>query len=372
MAKKGIKIIDAEMHVMEPGDLWELGMGPEFKSRAPRRLSDRPWDIRTLVEGEVLATIKGGTWAAQSDVEANDLARRFEPGTSQNFDPDSQLKAMDREGLDIAVLFPTSGMYAVAVDGMDPRLAAAVSRSYNDWLANFCKASPSRLFGAALISPHDVDLAAIEARRAVQELGMKALFIRPNLHNGRAWHSSYYDPLWATAEELDVPVCFHETTGSRMPAAGAERFSDMGIAHISTHPIEMMMACMDIIMGGVTERFPKLRFAFLEAQCGWLPFWLGRMDEHYEWRKSYGEMAYLKAQPSEYFRRQCYCAMECDEEFASHVVDAFGDDNLVTTSDYPHSDSKYPNAIDTFLDLPLSDESKKKVLWNNPVRLYSL
>ena len=120
------------------------------------------------------------------------------------------------------------------------------------------------------------------------------------------------------------------------------------------------------------ERFPTLQFAFLEGQCGWLPFWLGRMDEHYEWREPYGEMDHLKMEPSEYFRRQGYAAVEADEEFVSHVVDAFGDDNLLTTTDYPHADSKFPHATDTFLGLPMPDSSKKKILWDNPIRLYSL
>ena len=96
------------------------------------------------------------------------------------------------------------------------------------------------------------------------------------------------------------------------------------------------------------------------------------MDEHYEWREPYGEMDHLKMDPGEYFRRQGYAAVEADEEFVSHVVDAFGDDKLVTTTDYPHGDSKYPHATDTFLGLTMPDESRKKILWDNPVRLYSL
>ena len=102
-----------------------------------------------------------------------------------------------------------------------------------------------------------------------------------------------------------------------MKAAGADRFKSLGIAHIATHSMEQMLACMDIIMGGVMERFPRLRFAFLEGQCGWLPFWLGRMDEHYEWREPFGEMTHLTMPPSEYFRRQGFCAVECDEAFVS-------------------------------------------------------
>ena len=373
MAKNGFRMIDAEMHVMEPVDLWERYIDAEFKARAPRRLNERRWDIRTLVEGEVMASMVGGDWPALTDAEEKMLGDRYAEEIARNFDPASQVRAMDREGLDLAILFPTSAMYVTAFTTMDPRFAAAACRAYNDWLHDYIKAAdPKRLFGAAAVSPHDVQSAEMEARRAVIELGMKAIFLRPNIYNERPWHDRYYDPLWSTCQELNVPVGFHETTGSRMRAAGADRFKSLGIAHISTHSMEQMLACMDVIMGGVLERFPRLRFAFLEGQCGWLPFWLQRMDEHYEWRAPYDEMTHLTMPPSEYFRRQGFCAVECDEEFVSHVVQAFGDDNLVTTTDYPHGDSKYPNAMDRFLTLPLSDRSKKKILWDNVRRLYSL
>ena len=85
-----------------------------------------------------------------------------------------------------------------------------------------------------------------------------------------------------------------------------------------------------------------------------------------------GALEHLKIKPSEYFRRQGYCTVECEEDFVSHVIDVLGDDNLVTSTDYPHADAKYPNAIDTFLELPISESSKKKILWDNPAKLYSL
>ena len=374
MAKNGFKIIDAELHVMEPVDLWEKYIDPEFKDRAPRRLNERRWDIRTIVEGDVMASMTDYNWPARSTEEEDSLAERYAEEIAANFDPASQVNAMDREGLDLAVLYPTSGMYITARNGMDPRFAEAACRAYNNWLYDYIQAGdPSRMFGAAALSPHDVETAVLEARRCVKDLGFKAVFLRPNMYNNRSWHDPHYDSLWATVQDLDVPVGFHETTGSRMPAAGADRFpDDLGIAHIATHSVEQMMCCMDIIMGGVMERFPRLQFAFLEGQCGWLPFWLGRMDEHYEWRKPYGEMQQLKMLPSEYFNRQGYAAVECEEEFVSHVVEAVGDERLLTTSDYPHGDAKYPNTTETFLKLPLSDESKRRILWDNPARLYKL
>lgn len=374
MAKDGFTMIDAELHVMEPVDLWERYIDPEFKDRAPRRLSERRWDIRTVVEGEVMASMTEYNYPAINPAEENALAERYADEIAANFDPASQIKAMDNEGLDLAVLYPTSGMYITAKNGMDPRFAEAACRAYNNWLYDYIQeADPHRVFGAAAISPHDVESGVVEARRAVEKLGFKSIFLRPNMYNGRSWHDPYYDPLWATAQDLAVPIGFHETTGSRMPATGADRFpDDLGIAHIATHPIEQMMACMDIIMGGVMERFPRLQFAFLEGQCGWLPFWLGRMDDHYEWRGGCGEMQHLTLKPSEYFQRQGYAAVEVDEGFVSHVVEAVGDDRLVTTSDYPHGDAKYPGGMDQFMKLPLSDSSKKKILWDNPARLYGL
>ncbi len=374
MAKNGIKIIDAELHVMEPVDLWQRYIDPEFKSRAPYRMNEGKWDIRTVVEGEVMASMTDYNWPAMSEAEDSALGERYAEEIAVNFDPASQVRAMDKEGLDLAVLYPTSGMYITAKNGMDPRFAEAACRAYNNWLYDYIQeADPKRMFGAAALSPHDVETAIAEARRAVKDLGFKAVFLRPNMYNNRPWHDSHYDPLWDTVQDLNVPVGFHETTGSRMPATGADRFpDDLGIAHIATHSVEQMMACMDIIMGGVMERFPRLQFGFLEGQCGWLPFWLDRMDDHYEWRHPYGEMQHLKIKPSEYFQRQGYAAVECDEEFVSHVVEAIGDERLVTTSDYPHGDAKYPESMDRFFKLPLSEASKKKILWDNPARLYGL
>ena len=97
MAKHGYRIIDAEMHVMEPVDLWQRYIDPAFQARAPRRLNERRWDIRTVVEGEVMASMPGGDWPALTDAEEKALFERYAEEIARNFDPPSQLKAMDKE-----------------------------------------------------------------------------------------------------------------------------------------------------------------------------------------------------------------------------------------------------------------------------------
>src|SRR5246500_5752409 len=136
----------------------------------------------------------GGDWPALTDAEENALAERYAEEIARNFDPETQVRAMDKEGLDLAILFQTSAMYVTAFTRMDPRFAAAACRAYNDLLHDYIQAAdPKRMFGAAAVSAHDVESAVMETRRAVAELGMKAVFLRPNIYNERPWHDLYYD-----------------------------------------------------------------------------------------------------------------------------------------------------------------------------------
>ena len=104
------------------------------------------------------------------------------------------------------MLFPSRGLFTLGIGDLEPGLATAISRAYNDWLADFCAGGAGRMFGAGMIPPHDIDGAIHEARRVVHELGFKTVFVRPNLVHGRNWHDPYYDPLWAEIEQLGVPL----------------------------------------------------------------------------------------------------------------------------------------------------------------------
>src|SRR5713101_514106 len=212
MAKDGFKVMDTDMHIVEPVDLWEKYIDPAFKDRAPRGLSRHPRDLGVQV-GESVFPLPNRSYSnaiaplmtGQQDIYTDAEARHWDSG--------SQVTAMDNEGIDMAVLFPSRGLFTLGADGMDPALATAISRAYNDWLAEFCAGGSGRMFGAGMIPPHDIEGAISEARRAVNELGFKTVFVRPNPVNGRNWHDAYYDPLWAEIERLGVPLSFHEGGG---------------------------------------------------------------------------------------------------------------------------------------------------------------
>ena len=147
-------------------------------------------------------------------------------------------------------------------------------------------------------------------------------------------HHPDYEKFWTMAEELDISVGFHEGGNSGMMQVGMDRFEERGARHIITHTMEMMLACMAVIWGGVCERHPKVRIAFLESGGGWIAGWLDRMDRHFD-DKGFNDSG-LKTRPSELFKRNCWIAFEPVEHCLKPLVDYVGPNKILWATDYPH------------------------------------
>ena len=373
MAQNGYKVMDSDMHVIEPSDMFERYLDAKFAAWAPQ-ISRAPGKRGGVFrfQGERMPSCDVDYPHRMHGMSSHaDEASR--PMRERGYDGPSQLEAMDMEGIDVAVMYPTVCLYVPnGIDGVDGQLSAAVCRAYNNWLYDLCQTDPARMKVAAMLPQHDPKEAAREARRAVRELGAVGAYMRPNFVNGVTLHSADYAELWATLEELDVPVGFHEGTGSAYRQDGSEFGVNRLMLHACSHPIGMMKATISMICGGVFETFPRLRAAFLEANAGWVPFWLGRMDRDYSLYREW-DAPFLTMPPSAYFKRNCYVGTEADEDELRYTVDAVGDANIVFSSDYPHHDSEFPESVREFLghdDLP--DEAKRKILWDNCAALYAL
>jgi predicted TIM-barrel fold metal-dependent hydrolase len=382
VGKNGLRIADSDLHVMEPADLWQRYIDPAWKHAAPVGLTELRRDMRVKVKSHVMLRIGPVRPMREAPrvIWNTDQERLLERAEARGWDSASQLEAMDAEGLDLAVLFPSRGLFVLGLDspqmmgadGLEGELAAAIARAYNDWLADFCKPAPTRLLGAGMVAPHDVTSAVAEARRCVEQLGFRAVFLAPGCVNRRPWHHPDYDPLWAECERLNVPITFHGGGQTFLkPDFSLEVFDKLMMWHTFGQPLGIMTVAVSLTSGGVLERFPRLRVGLLEGNCGWAPWLFHRLDEHYEWIGRW-EVPELKRKPSEYFRSNCFLAVEADEEPVKHYVDWFGDETLVFSTDYPHADSKYPRAVETFMKLPLSEASQRKILWDNWARLYGV
>jgi len=370
MAQNGFKVMDSDMHVMEPPDLWQRYLDPAFAGRAPIGTTRHLRDLGVQVEGKIMPRPAHVSSAALASVREKIIKEKYSDVSARNYDNVSQLWAMDKEGLDVAILYPSRGLFVLAVDGMDPELAAAIAKAYNDWLYDFCQVAPSRMYGAALVAPHEVSSAVKETRRAVTALGFRGIVMRPNHVNNRRWSDPYYDPLWEECQRLGIPVGFHEAGRVFLPQPALAQFiPTFTMFNTLSFPMANMLACADMIYGGVMERFPRLRVAFLEGNCSWLPWLLWRMGEYME-RIGKAEYPEIKLEPIEYFQRQCYGSIECDETPAKYLAEFGLEGNVVFSTDYPHLDVKYPHSVKTFLTLPLSEQTKRKCLWDNCARLY--
>jgi predicted TIM-barrel fold metal-dependent hydrolase len=378
-------VCDSDMHVLEPADLWQRYIADEFKHAAPVGMTELRRDLRVKVKSQVL--LKAGPVRPLKERGGSGIGWRVEQeaayaeAEAKGWGPEAQLDAMAKEGVDLAVLFPSRGLFALTIDsteqigadGLEPDFAAAIARAYNDWMHDFCAAHPDRLFGAAMVAPHNIPAAVDEVRRTKREYGFKAIFLQPGSVKRRPWHHRDYDPLWAACQEEGVAVCFHGGGRTSLtPDFSLEIFADrLMMWHTFNQPLGIMTVAVSLTAGGVLERFPKLRVGLLEGNCGWAPWLLQRLDEHWEWVGAQ-EAPELRMKPSEYFRRNCYLSVEADEESVKYYVDAYGDENLVFSTDYPHGDSKYPHAVEAFGKLPIPEASQRRILGENWSRLYGV
>ncbi len=357
----GYKIIDADSHIIEPHQLWAKYIAPEFKDFVPTP------DLKIKGE-EVTRKI-----SQQVRKEGNLQMMRSHPNSYFSaYDVKSHLRVITKMGIDLAFIYPTCGLWLFAIDTLPPEVIGAFTHAYNTWLyEEFCSYNPAVLKGVGAINLHAPEQMVSEVNY-IAEFGWKAVFLRPNPIRGRILSDPVYEPFWTACEELNIAVGIHEGTHSSLPTTGMERFNTRFGMHACSHPLENMMALLALIEGGVLERHPQLRVAFLECGCGWVPYWLWRLDQEY--KNLHWEVANnVRMLPSDYFRRQCFVAVEPSELYLAQIIEYIGADNLIFGSDYPHMDHN-PNIVQDLLALEatLSKEIINKIVWDNPQRFYNL
>jgi len=360
-------VVDADGHVLEPL--------AAFDSPEPHRLHvtrDSYGLDHVLVGTQEIVTVPLGKLGTPGSNMA-DLSQSppYESAQRGGFDPAVRLADMDLEGIDTAMLYPTLGLYFWAVT--DPRAAISLARAYNDWLAQYCAADPARLHGAAMVPWQSIEAAIAELRRAHDELGFRAVFLRPNPCLGRTIVHPSHEAFWAAAEELGVTIGIHEGSSNTIETLGVDRkpFNPF-VLHAMSHAFEQMLACAQLIAMGVMEHHPALRFAFLEAGGGWAPYWLWRLDEQIE---GFGGFCTdMTLSPSEYFSRQCWISFEIDEPTLPALAPLIGTDRILWGSDYPHHDSTFPGAVRKLRTTiaPLSEAVQDRVLGANALACYRL
>lgn len=355
-AMDDLTAIDADGHVHEADALFSEYLDPAFRGRTRGNALNADRNRRFIVDG-----VEHPPWPREISM------RKPMPASNR-------IKVLDKERIQAAVLFPSSILIA---SYLEADIATAMVRAYNSWMSDYVKPYPGRLHFAAPAALFDIDVAIAEARRAVDELGAVAVTIRPNPTLKRTLDDPVYDPFYAAVQEMGVPLVVHESTGCP-ETAGGDRYGGMMdpdsyvFNHIISHPFEQMFAAMSIICGGVLERFPRLRVGFMEAGCSWAPYWLARLDDHYEHPKLGKRLSGLTMRPSDYFRRQCVVTCDPGDHTIPLAVEGIGAERILFATDYPHFDSS-TGAVKAFLAIGgLSEADRRMILWQNSLAFYGI
>ncbi len=364
-------VIDADGHVNE-GDVDLKSRLPEkLRALAPVRIRDNRGRARILLEGRIWPNAEGPGPGVSGPF--SDRVQKGRPGMT---DPHERLKDMDLEGIDAAVIFGTQ--IALTVNGvMDKGLAAALCRAVNEWLLEYCSVDPKRLRAVGLIPCQDPP-AAVQELEYLAQRGVTSAMLPTNVY-GRNLGDSMFDPIYATAQEVGMPLCVHPQTGhdgipgvSGVMGAGSRRFFKYVYVHMTAFPFELMIAMMHMIGEGVFDRYPRLKVGFMEGGAGWLPFWMERLDEHVE--KLAPQMPQLKRRPSEIIQsNQLVLSCESEETGLDRVLNTAGPTSVLYASDYCHWDCHFPYSVKDILDArDLNFTQKECILHRNAIEFFTL
>src|SRR5215510_12204116 len=343
-------IIDADGHVLEPPDVWARYVEREWREQAIHLRRGPDGRDALMIEGRparlTTPEMLGGFGGMGRPLEALAAAcvsgRYAENAPAPARDPAARLALLDADGIDRALLYPSLGLQWEG-EVADPRYALAHCRAYNRWIEDFTAGSGGRLVPIAHLSLGDPRYAAAELRRAVRA-GARGGFVLPFTHSGVPHGHPDHDPLWAAAEELDVPIAIH--TGIDPSARSLHhRFAGLGWPDGVLHgiwylqlmfPQAVQQAFSTFFLYATFDRFPRLKLVVLESGASWLGFWLDQMDA-----LAKGPLRVtlpLRELPSTYVRRQCWISADPDEHGLPPVIDYVGAGRFLWATDYPHSD----------------------------------
>jgi predicted TIM-barrel fold metal-dependent hydrolase len=364
-------VLSSDSHVFEPPDLWTTRIDAAYRDRAPRMRRVDGVDQLVIEDGRFLSGIglisnAGARFEAPETISGSG---RFEDVHQGGYDPDQHLRDMRLDGIAGEVLYPSQGLFYFKVP--DPGLTSAIFRAYNDWLAEFCSADPARLKGIAMVNLDDVAEGVRELERAAR-LGFAGAMIAEYPLEDRRYDQPEYEPLWAAAEALEMPLSLHTATRRQGKIRGAGERTLRDASSRSTKAFYPALSLCDMIFSGVFERHPRLTLAIVEFELSWAPHILASMD--YTYRERHEEAIHRfkgDMRPSDFFHRNVVLSFQ-EDAVGIRLRDTIGVDNMMWGSDYPHSESTFPRSRQILAEIlaGVPEDEQARIVGGNTARVY--
>jgi uncharacterized protein len=359
-------IISADSHITEPPNTYTDRIDHKYKDTAPHMIHDQKLgDVFIVKDFPRPINVALAAAAGKDASELRTIGAKFEEMHRGGWDPNARMADQDRDGVAAEVIYPTVGM--VLCNHRDFDYKKACFDAYNLWISDYCSAHPDRLIGCGQTAMRSVEEGIADLRK-MKDLGLKGVMMpgNPALED---YDSPIYAPFYEAAIDLQMPLSFHILT------SGSDNFQTRGPKLNSF--MSIIRGCQDIIgtfvLGGVFERHPKLKVICVEADAGWVPHYMYRMDHAYDRHRYWLPAGTLSKMPSEYFRENVYTTFQ-DDHVAFQVRDLCNIKRLMWASDFPHSDSTWPWSQDVISKhtVGMTADEKNLVLHDNVAELYHL
>jgi uncharacterized protein len=360
-----LPVISADSHITEPPNTYTDYIDPEYRDRAPKVIDHEKLGEVFVIEGMSRPmSLSTAAAAGKKPEEIRSSGAKFDELHRGGWDPDARMADQDRDGVSAEVIYPSVGMVLCNHEDGDYKHACFVA--YNRWLAEFCSAHPDRLLGLGQATIKDPDSGIAELEE-IKRLGLRGVMLsgEPGTED---YDSPIYDEFWEAVIDLELPPSFHILTMRSEKTRGPKMASFLSIVRGVQDVMTML------VMGGVFERHPNLKVVCAEADAGWIPHFMYRMDHAYKrhrfWLKAGQELSKF---PSEYFAENVYATFQ-DDWSAFKQVDEMNWRRLMWANDFPHSDSTWPWSQEMLTEhtAALTQEQRDAILSTNVAELYRI
>ena len=368
----GFRVISSDSHVVEPPNLWLDRMDAGFGENIPHLEVGDPYDW--WVVGQKRIASFGATSGAGLRFDTPEKIRQegsFANVRPGGYIPDEHVKDMELDGVYGGVVYPSLGLGLFGFENAE--LARPIFSTYNDWVADFCESHPQRLKGVAMIILDDGVTDGIAELRRAADRGLAGAMISSFPRSHQTYDLDMYEPFWAAAEEVGLPISLHVTTNR----PGGAQVSQDGKAvqtgaDRNQYDYWVRMSLSHIIYAGVLERYPDIKLVSVEHELGWIPYFISRLDSSYIERE-YGTPYRFQGDtlPSDFMSRNVFHSFQ-EDALGIQLRHMIGVDNLLWGSDYPHAESTFPKSrdiLDSILDGVPEDE-QAKIVGGNAARIY--
>jgi len=367
-------VIDADGHVEESDETFsDKYLDAEYRSRRPQVVGSDNGRAFWLIDDQLFPRLAGrgchiiGTPTGYGKVRAEVSTWKPEQIASIEMrDVDLRYRDIKKENIDVQVIYPT--LFIAPQLTVDVGLGQALCRSYNSWISEVCGRRPQTFKWVAAVTLDDVPGAVKELARS-KELGAVGVTIC-GTYQERLLGDPIFLPFFEEAARLDLPVAVHVGWSCQ----GVNNLvTDLFNSVVTAFSFPVLASCVSLIGAGIFDRFPKLRIAFLEAGCEWVPFLASRMNHFYEFAKERMPRALPKArrEPEDYLRSgNFFVSCEVEDRLLPFVIDLIGEDQILYASDVPHSDRMIDSVTYLRKRSDISESAKRKILSENPSKFY--